>query len=60
MWWHNVKVTIYDNLDADQILRLVIRRRLMSDEDEGEHGAIAIKKENLSKLYIEDFDNFKR
>jgi hypothetical protein len=58
MWWRNVKVTNYDNLDADQILRLVIRQRLMSDEDEGEHGAIAINEENLSKFYIEDFDNF--
>jgi hypothetical protein len=58
MWWRNVKVTNYDNLDADQILRLVIRRRLMSDEDEGERGEIAITEENLMKLYIEDFDNF--
>jgi hypothetical protein len=58
MWWQHVKVTNYDNLEADQILRLVIHRGLMSDEDEGELGAIAIKEENLSKFYFEDFDNF--
>jgi hypothetical protein len=57
MWWQHVKVTNYDNLEADQILRLVINRGLMSDEDEGELDVIAIEKENLSKLYIEDFDN---
>jgi hypothetical protein len=53
MWWQHVKVTNYDNLEADQILRLVI-----SYEDEGELGAIAIEKENSSKLYVEDFDKF--
>jgi hypothetical protein len=57
MWWQHVKVTNYDNLEADQILRLVINRGLMSDGDEGELDVIAIEKENLSKLYIEDFDN---
>jgi hypothetical protein len=58
LWWDNVNVTEYDTLEADQILRLVILRRLMSEDDEGEQGADAMKKENLSKLYLEDFDNF--
>jgi hypothetical protein len=50
-------VTGYNTLEADQILRLVIHRRLMSEDDEGKQGVDAIKEENMFKLYIEDFDN---
>jgi hypothetical protein len=43
MWWQPVKTTDYDNFEADQILRLAINQGLVSEEDEGELGALATK-----------------
>jgi hypothetical protein len=58
MWWQHAKTTDYDNLEADQILRLAISRGLVSEEDEGELGALATKKIDPIKLYVENYDNF--
>jgi hypothetical protein len=58
MWWEHAKTIDYDNLEADQILHLAVNRGLVSEEDEGELGALATKEINLNKLYVEDYDNF--
>jgi hypothetical protein len=46
LWRSNVNVTEYDTLEADQILHLAIQRELISEEDEGEQEADAMKDEN--------------